>query len=50
MKKHFNKGLVTTNKCWICDNTNVDGDVKVQNHCHITGKQISLSGRSTTLA
>ena len=22
-EKHFNKELVTTNKCWICDNTNV---------------------------
>ena len=22
---------------WICDNVYVDGDVKVRDHCHITG-------------
>ena len=41
-KKHCNKELVITRnddeyfenstKCWICDN-----DVKVRDHCHITG-------------
>ena len=25
-------------KCWICDNTCFDSDVKVRDHCHITGK------------
>ena len=48
MKKHFNKELVMTKKdnedfesftkCWIYDNSYVDGDVKVRDHCHITGK------------
>ena len=48
MKKHFNKELVTTKKdnenlknstkCWICDNGYVANDVKVRDHCHITGK------------
>ena len=48
MKKHFTKELVmtkednedfnNTTKCWICDNDYVDNDVKVRNHCHITGK------------
>ena len=50
MKKHFNKELVmtkkddedfersTSTKCWICDNVYVDVDVKVRDHCHITGK------------
>ena len=48
MKKYFNKELVMTKednedfenftKCWICDNDYVDGDVKVRDHCHITGK------------
>ena len=47
MKKHFNKKLVTTKKdnenfkdstiCWFCDNTYLDSDVKVKDHCHITG-------------
>ena len=40
MKKHFNRELVMTktdtedfeksNKCWICDNVYVNGDVKVR--------------------
>ena len=48
MKKHFNKELVMTkkdnedfqnsSKCMICDNDYVDNDVKVRDHCHITGK------------
>ena len=48
MKKYFNKELVITKgdnedfedstKCWICDNAYADGDVKVRDHCHITGK------------
>ena len=25
-------------KCWICINVYVDGDVKVGDHCHFTGK------------
>ena len=48
IKKHFNKELVMTKeddeyfensiKCWICVNVYVNGDVKVRDHCHITGK------------
>ena len=48
MKKHFNKELEMTNKdnedlenstkCWVCDNDYIDTDVKVRDHCHITGK------------
>ena len=48
IKKQFNKELMMTRKdnedfknstkCWICDNTYVDGDVKVRDHCHITRK------------
>ena len=48
MKKHFNKELVTTkegnedfensSKSWICDIDYVDNDVKVTDHCHITGR------------
>ena len=48
MKKHFNKKLLKTKKvdegfenstnCWICGDTYVDGDVKVRDNCHITGK------------
>ena len=48
MKKYFSKELVMTNednenfknstKCCICDNDYTDNDVKVRDHCHITGK------------
>ena len=48
MNKYFNKELVMTQednenfknstKCWICDNDYIDADVKVTDHCHITGK------------
>ena len=48
MKKHFNKELVMTKedneniknstKYWIFDNDYIDNDVKVRDHCHITGK------------
>ena len=48
MKKNFNKEVVMTNedhedfensiKCWICDNNYIDTDVKLRDHCHITGK------------
>ena len=47
-KKNFNKELVMTKKsnedfenstkCWICDNDYIDNDVKVRDHCLITGK------------
>ena len=48
IKKHFNKECVmikednedfeNSTKCWICDNDYIDTDVKVRDHCHITGK------------
>ena len=25
-------------KCWICENDYIDTDVKIRDHCHITGK------------
>ena len=48
MKKHFNKELVMSKrddedsensiKFWVCDNDYVDGNVKLKDYCHITGK------------
>ena len=47
MKQHFNNELVMTKedneyfenctKCWICDKDYIEDDVKVRDHCHITG-------------
>ena len=43
MRKYFNKTFVVTkrdntDKYWICDYVYVEDDVKVRDHCHITGK------------
>ena len=54
MKKYFNKELAMTKKgnfikcelkrkenltkCWFCDNDYIDNEVKLRDHCHITGK------------
>ena len=48
MKKHFNKPLKMTEeneidfqkatKCHICDQQYTDKDIRVKDHCHITGK------------
>ena len=48
MKKHFNKPLKITKedekdfqkaiKCHICDQQYTDKDIRVRDHCHITGK------------
>ena len=48
MKKNFNKEFVVieeddedfenSGKCWICDKSYDNGDLKVKNRCLITGK------------
>ena len=55
-KIHFNKKLATTkeddedfensNKCWICDNTYIDDEIKLRNHCHIAEKYIGSAHRN----
>ena len=59
MKKHFNKKLVMTEednedfknstKSWIWDNDYIDTDVKVRNHCHITGKYRGFSHKDCNI-
>ena len=59
MKKHFNKELVMTKedsedfenstKCWIYDNDYIDADVKVRDHCHITGKYRASAHRDCNI-
>ena len=46
IKQHFNKELTmikkddenveNSTKCWNCDNTFVEGDIKVRGNCHVT--------------
>ena len=38
MTKKNNEDFKNSTKCWICDNDYFDNDVKVRDHCHITGK------------
>ena len=48
IKKHFNEELFITKednenfesstKCWIFDSTSVEVDIKVRDHCRVTGK------------
>ena len=43
MTKKDNEDFNNSTKCWICDNAY--GDVKVRDHCHITGKYRGYSHR-----
>ena len=59
MKKYFNTELVTTKednedfknstKCWICDNNYVDTDVRVTDHCPITGEYTDSANRDRNI-
>ena len=38
MTKEIDEHFENSAKCWIYDNPSVNGDVKVRDHCRITGK------------
>ena len=38
MTKEDHEDFKNSTKCWICDNSYIDNDVKVRGHCHITEK------------
>ena len=48
MEEYFNKNLIITeeekklfqksNNCWICKKSIYNGEEKVRDHCHVTGK------------
>ena len=38
MTKKNNGDSGNSTKCWICDNDYIDVNVKVKDHCYITGK------------
>ena len=38
MTKDDNEGFKNSTKCCICENRDVDNDVKIRNHCHIAGE------------
>ena len=45
MTKKDNEDFENSTKCWNCDNNCIDNDVKVKDHCHITGKYRSSAKR-----
>ena len=45
MAKESNEDFENCNKCWIYDNSYIDGDLKVRDHCCITGKYRSSAHR-----
>ena len=49
MTKKHNKDFKNSTKCWICDNINVEGNVKVKDHCHITGKYTDSAHRDCNI-
>ena len=59
IKKHFNKERVmikednevfnNSTKCWFCENDYVDNDIKVKDHCNITGKYRSSAHRDCNI-
>ena len=38
MTTDYGENLKLGNKCWICDKLYVEGDNKVRDHDHVTGK------------
>ena len=38
MNEEEEKEFRSSNTCWICEKLIEDGDEKVRDHCHITGK------------
>ena len=38
MTKEDNEYFKNSTECWVCDNDYIDGDNKVRDHFHITGK------------
>ena len=47
--KEDNKDFENSTKCWIYDNDYVDNDVKVGDHCHITGKYRGSAYRDSNI-
>ena len=50
MTKKDNKDLENSTKCWICDNSYINPDVKVRDHCHITGKYRGFADRDCNIS
>ena len=49
MTKKDNEDFENSTKCKICDNDYTDADVKVRDHCHITGKYRGSAHRNCNI-
>ena len=49
MTKKDEKDFENSTKCWISHNVYVDDDVKVRDHCHITGKYNASAHRDCNI-
>ena len=49
MTKEDNEGFENSTKSWNCDYNYIDGDVKVRDHCHITGKHRGSAHRDCNI-
>ena len=50
MTKETDEDFENSAKCWICNNVYVDDDIKVRDHCLITGKYKGSSRRECTIS
>ena len=50
MTKKNDENFESSAKCWISDNSFVEDDVKVRDHCHVTGKYRSVAHRDFNIS
>ena len=49
MTKKNNEDFANSTKCWNCQNDYLDNDVRVRDHCHITGKYRGSAHRDSNI-
>ena len=48
-KKEEEEQFKSTNTCWICEKRIYNGDEKVRDHCHVTGKYRGAAHRDCNI-
>ena len=49
MTKNDDEDFKNSTKCWICDYAYLEGDVKLRDNCHITGKYRDSANRNCNI-
>ena len=49
MTKKDNENIESFSKCWSCDKKFFEGDVKVRDHCHVTGRYRDVAERDCNI-